>query len=672
MEPEPGDDYIHRIANFIKTNEPRLAEGGFSRRRRVKKPAAAPAGSLFNPLSWFGTDSTAQTQPSRPKPLVFTIDTHRLFYLLMRLEALGFDVGSLDVKVDSPSRPMNYIEIFPGADRSDAMSMSSIRSSFSAVSKLSLGPGWWGRAEPPSINEELKYIFSSFTKMPVLHLQASGPKKIAELANEPPNQNALPLDTFRNLQSLECSDVDPRTLLGWDRLAESLWSLTIKRSGLDDVSDVFIGAVLDDQARRRGAPVPQRRKSLRDLSRQSSFNDSQLPESISEETEEPTPTDEKPPLTMLADSTDPQLPSSKWAFLRHLSLADNALTFIPTAPLPSFTSLSHLDLSSNLLVSIPPGLSILTNLSSLNLSDNMIDSVVGIYKQLGQILTLNLSRNRLESICGLERLMALERVDVRYNQVEESAEIGRLATLPNITEIWVEGNPFVETEADYRIKCFDFFRKEGKSILVDGTAAGYYEKRNLTSSPAEQMTSTRPVSKVYSPPTVPVGTAVVGRPASSEASSSNSPLLSPSSSPYNVSPFLAATTPGKARKKKAKRIVDLNGQERENSDHASVRTTKEIEPAVVRKDVAPTQSTVSEASARPRRTTSPTHVSPFKNKHRRSQTDAYEPPDHFAKPSFARSSFDPSGSISGKARSAARRSRVIASSFERPRQILGR
>ncbi|KAH9010608.1 hypothetical protein EDB83DRAFT_417399 [Lactarius deliciosus] len=107
---------------------------------------------------------------------------------------------------------------------------SSIRTSLSAVSWLSLRVGIWARSKPPSVDQELKYVFSSFTKIPALSLRAPGPKRIVEIAADPPNENALPLDSFRNLQSLECLDIDPRTLLGWDRLSESLWSLMIKRS----------------------------------------------------------------------------------------------------------------------------------------------------------------------------------------------------------------------------------------------------------------------------------------------------------------------------------------------------------------------------------------------------------------------------------------------------------
>ncbi|OSX66109.1 hypothetical protein POSPLADRAFT_1166081, partial [Postia placenta MAD-698-R-SB12] len=221
MENEPGDDYIRRTASYIRTHEQGLAAAALPRRRRAK---VASEPSYLNPLGWFGTDSTA---PSTAKPVILTFDFHHLFYLLMRLEALGIDIGSLDVRTDTPSRPMNYINIFPGSDKSDALSLLSFRSSLSAVSRLSLGAGWWGRAPPPNVDAELKYIFSCFTKLPALRLHAPEAKLIAELANESPNENALPLDAFKSLETLQCINIDPRTLLGWDRLAESLRSLSI-------------------------------------------------------------------------------------------------------------------------------------------------------------------------------------------------------------------------------------------------------------------------------------------------------------------------------------------------------------------------------------------------------------------------------------------------------------
>ena len=681
MDNECGDDYLRTIASFIRTNEPRLAEATFQRRRRPSQSTqSAPSGLSLNPLQWFSSDSTPQS--IRPKPLTFTIDTHHLFYILIRLEALGFRVGSLDSKAINPSRPLNYVDVFQSGDSSDSISLSSIRTSLSAVSRLSLGVGLWSRPEPPSLDQELKYIFSSFTKIPALSLQAPGPKKIAEIAADPPNENALPLDSFRNLQSLECTDIDPRTLLGWDRLSESLWSLTLKRSGLDDISDLFINAVKDDAARRQAFPSMEHPN----LSRQSSFHSTRLPDSVAEHVEETvvTPTSDDPP--QLPSPTEfpvsPQLPPSKWAFLKHLSLADNALTFIPAESLPHLSSLTHLDLSSNLLVSIPPGLSSLYNLVSLNLSDNMIDSVLGIYKMLGQVLVLNLSRNRLDSLCGLERLMALERVDVRHNQLEESGEVGRLSLLPNISEVWVEGNAFTEIESDYRVKCFDFFWKEGKSILLDGTAAGFYERRSLTSPPPEQMNSTRPMSKAYSPPVVPVGgataaptpltTAVAPAP-SSGASSSSSPVFSPAPSSHQPSPLLS-TTSAKPRKKRMKRIVHLDADP-SNPNVAGTWVTVSEEPS--ENFSSPTRSPralpVSLAPAPPPPV--PEVVTPQPPKHRRSQTEFTPPPPVLAlaesdgppSPVLLRPSADRTMSVRvSSRRSAARRARAAASVFEAP------
>ncbi|KAJ3836621.1 L domain-like protein [Lentinula raphanica] len=573
MQNEPGDEYIRRIANFIRTNERNLAELGFVRRPRPRRPAEKANGAAFyNPLTWFGSESSGPP----PKSVVMTIDTHRLFYLLIRLEALNLPVGTLDVRIDSPSRPLSYINLFPDADKTETLSLSSFRSSFSAVSALSLGVGWWGRPEPLSVDAELKYIYSSFTKLPALSITAPTRKVIAELANEPPNENAIPMDSFKNLQSLECTDIDPRSLLGWDRLAESLISLRIRKSGLEDVSDIFIGAVFDDQARRAGSVSRQRMRRIpRGPERNISFYSSQLPDTVPESADEETA--DSPTTT----TTPPELSSRKWASLRFLSLSGNDLTFFSPETTPYLTSITHLDLSSNLLNSIPEGLSALYNLVSLNLSDNMVESVLGIYQQLGSVTYINLSRNRLESICGLERLHALERVDLRHNAIEDSAEISRLSPLPNISNVWVEGNPFTEYEEDYRVKCFDFFWKEGKTIMLDGSPPGFYEKRNLTSSPPEQSSASRPVSAAHSPPTIAIGhTHPHPHPHSSTHSLSPaeaaqddkhpSPSLGTSITSPPLGPVGAVGVGGKARKKKLKRIVDLD-KDHGSDDSASVK-----------------------------------------------------------------------------------------------------
>ena len=672
MEQEPGDDYIRRISSFIRTNERALAEAGAPRRRRGgPKPTET---SVLNPLGWFGTAEST----SPPKPVNVIIDTHHLFYILMRLEDVGIDVGTLDVKVVNPSKPINYINIFRDSDKSDTLSLASFRSSLSNISGLSLGGGWWGRSETRSIDVELKYIYSSFTKLPSLILTAPGPKMIAELAGEPPNENCLPLDSFKNLQTFECTDIDPRTVLGWDKMSESLRSLTIKRSGLEDVSDIFIGAVIDDQGRREGSASRsrQRRISL-GVSKQASFYSTPLPDAVPEGNEENVHTTPQPPAIT-------NLPSYKWAFLRHLSLSDNALTFLPTDPLPYLTSLTHLDLSSNLLVSVPPGLSALFNLVSLNLSDNMIDSVLGIYTQLGQILSINLSHNRLESICGLERLRALERVDLRQNGIDDSAEVGRLAMLPHIAEVWIEGNPFVEIEENYRITCFDYFWKEGKSVTLDGTAPGFYEKRGLSVAPPEQMSSSRPISKVYSPPVVAVGGANTQM--SPPTHAVDAVLTSVGSSPASGAGSPGPTSPsvtGKERRRKNKRIVDLSGEGSEPNDSSLRRHTrtksegglnsekrpKDEQSSILAPQIAAEPSTSSsetrvDQGGQAATPSSPAIRSVRRSRHGRHRTEVLPSPTEDADASNFPSPADRAAILSSK--STSRRARLSASVYEPP------
>ena len=532
MEQERGDDYLRRLASFIRANEKNLAEAGLPRRPRNARPASSSV-KLFPSLGWYNSSSL-----THHKPMTLSIDTHHLFYVLMRLEASGYDIGNLDVHIEAPSRPMNYINLYPEQHSSETLSLASFRSSLSAASRISLG-NWWDRSDPITLDSGMRYLYSSFTKLPALSICAPSKKVIAELLNDSPSQNAVPLDAFKNLQALQCEDIDPRTLLGWDRLAESLRSLRIRKCGLQDVSEVFLGAVLDDQARRQGSVSRKRQRNIPEgpITR-ASFPSTSLTNIEDEDSDVENITTNVP---SFAPSS--RLTGHKWTFLKHLYLSDNELTFFPADLFPYLTSVTHLDLSSNLFVAIPSGLGMLHNLLSLSLADNLIDSVVGVNLNLGQVLSLNLAHNRLESLCGLERLLAVEKVDLRNNLLEETAEVGRLATLPHISEIWVEGNPFVEIEAGYRISCFDYFWKEGKTILLDGTMPGFYEKQYLTLRPAEQMSSSRPPSAASSPHVIAVDH---GHSSASETAD----ILSSTS----VSPF---TSVDKGRKR-PKRIVNLD------------------------------------------------------------------------------------------------------------------
>jgi hypothetical protein len=190
------------------------------------------------------------------------------------------------------------------------------------------------------------------------------------------------------------------------------------------------------------------------------------------------------------------LPASKWRFLKHLSLADNSLTAIPAASLnPLANTLNSLDLSSNLFTQIPDSLATLTALRALNLAHCMIDSLHSLTRNpLPAITALNLRANRLQSIAGVEKLLPLERLDLRDNRLTDPVELARLTGIPEIREIWVEGNPFTRTHRDYRITIFNLFRQTPgytEDITIDAMGPTSAEKRYL-------------VERAEVPPAVPV------------------------------------------------------------------------------------------------------------------------------------------------------------------------
>ncbi|KAJ6037285.1 hypothetical protein N7540_001564 [Penicillium herquei] len=184
------------------------------------------------------------------------------------------------------------------------------------------------------------------------------------------------------------------------------------------------------------------------------------------------------------------LPPSKWRFLRHLGLPDNSLTSISAASLaPVANTLNSLDLSSNLLSEIPDSLSTLMALRALNLSHCMIDSMHSLSRNpLPAITALNLRGNRLQSLAGIERLLSLERLDLRDNNLMDPTEMARLTCLPEIREIWVTGNPFVKTHSNYRVVIMNLFRRTpgySEDIIIDGRGPGYTERKQLVDRVAE-------------------------------------------------------------------------------------------------------------------------------------------------------------------------------------------
>ncbi|KAH9810229.1 hypothetical protein DFH28DRAFT_504291 [Melampsora americana] len=340
-----------------------------------------------------------------------------------------------------------------------------------------------------------------------------------------PNQNAIPLICFKSLWTLSILDLDPRLFIGWNQLSQSLRSLEIRRSGLEDIERLLIDAVMFDVEREAKLELSQ--QDLADEQNSIDVKSNVTDLSVAESDQERRVTENKethlstsptslthPPESESSHhhpSPPPSFPTLAWRFLHHLCLADNALTFIPSSALAALVSLASLDLSSNLLIMVPTGLGSLTRLKSLSLADNMIDSVLGIYQSLGNVTTINLSKNRLNSLCGLERLYSLERLDIRQNKIQDISELSRLATLPSLTNLWTSSNPFTMIRTDWRITIFNYFADENRdldlsshnltlNLKLDNEWPTYHEKKLIRklvgrSSTPDQITSTAPSRK---------------------------------------------------------------------------------------------------------------------------------------------------------------------------------
>ncbi|KAG8426982.1 hypothetical protein J3459_007649 [Metarhizium acridum] len=113
----------------------------------------------------------------------------------------------------------------------------------------------------------------------------------------------------------------------------------------------------------------------------------------------------------------------------------------------------------------------------------MIDSLQSLTRNpLPAITALNLRANRLQSLAGVEKLYPLERLDLRDNRLSDPLELARLTGIPDIREIWLDGNPFTRTHKDYRVTIFNIFRSAPgctEDIIIDGYGPSYSEKRLL-------------------------------------------------------------------------------------------------------------------------------------------------------------------------------------------------
>lgn len=567
------------LAYFVRTHEKALANALQLKRTTPKNgsgsgSAAGPTSPTTNSSSSSSTFAAALSLPylnfssHQVKAAKLTLTPHHLFYLLSRFEEMGIPVGPMNVRLEnihSDASPTNYVSFLSQAqrkksgmsDRDSIHSVNSMRSVMSGMSSLWANFGLSSNStaktekQKAAIKEDLKYLYSAFTKIPCLRLAPDHKARLIAGYEEFPFDTAVPLFVFKNLSALEIIDVDFRQFYGWDRLAENLRSLTIKRGGVEEPTDLLVNIVLDDadKRRRRSAktsPYPMfagssspgskdtdtsrsaisppsptmfdRRSSIGSphsiaMARQGSSGSKghrsrrrsispTRPKSARHGSSFAQARNSTPNLRRSsgssgssARSTTPRgsssnllalgaLPPNKWRFLRHLSLADNGLTAISAGSLaPLASTLQSLDLSSNLFTEIPDSLATLTSLRALNLSNCMIESLHSLVRNpLPAITTLNLRANRLSSLAGIERLLSLERLDLRENKLTDPTEIARLTGIPEMQEIYVYKNPFCKTHPNYRVLIFNLFRSfpgYTEDIIIDSSGPGYSERKQL-------------------------------------------------------------------------------------------------------------------------------------------------------------------------------------------------
>ena len=201
------------------------------------------------------------------KPAKLTLTPHHLFYLLTKFEDLGVQTGPLTIRLEnlhSAAAPSNYVSFLGHAPKSrgkqsdvDSLkSVSSVRSVMSSVSSLWSSFSLTNAAskaekQMAQHREDIRYLYSCFTKIPALKLAPDHRARVISGFEEFPFDTAVPLFVFKNLSILDICDLDFRNFHGWDRLAEQLRSLSVKRANLDDPLDLLHGIVLDDMGGRR-------------------------------------------------------------------------------------------------------------------------------------------------------------------------------------------------------------------------------------------------------------------------------------------------------------------------------------------------------------------------------------------------------------------------------------
>ena len=475
-----------------------------------------PSPSISNQTSSASSSSTSSTLAaalSLPyltfashniKPAKLALTPHHLFYLLSRFEDLGIQVGPMNVRLENlqETSAANYVSFLSqsqrpkgrGSDTGSIHSVSSVRSVMSGMSSLwasfgiGSGSATKGERQKAAMEADLKYLYSAFTKIPCLRLAPDRRARLIEGYEEFPFDSAVPLYSFKNVSALEISDIDIRQFFGWDRLADQLRTLTVKRAGVEDPADLLINIVLDDMNKRRrrsskaqssptttwaASSSPKRSPTLphAELAHANSapgspdvhghMNDDEVRAALlvrsgsdgakSHQKSRPRSNSPVRPNSSRTGSTPGHLRSSSYKIKRsgssssHSSMSESwhnprgsssNLLAMGVLPPSKWRFLKHLSLADNSLTSISASsLTPLANtLHSLDLSSNLFSQIPDCLASLTALRALNLSHCMIDSLHSLTRnpLPAITALNLRSNRLMSIAGIERLFPLERL------------------------------------------------------------------------------------------------------------------------------------------------------------------------------------------------------------------------------------------------
>lgn len=508
---------MKNLAQFVRTHEKALANALQLHRQAPKNgQATTPSGDTSptkvsdyqNSNSSFSTSSALAAAISlgsltfsshNIKPAKLGLTPHHLYYLLDRFESdMGIPIGPMNVRLENihtEASPANYVSFLgqsqSRSDRDSIHSVSSVRSVMSGMSSLWSGFGLGSSSSATKTEKaklqlltDLKYLYSAFTKIPCLRLSPDRKAHLIGGYEEFPFDTAVPLLAFKNVSALEICDVDFRIIFGWHMLSEQLRSLTVKRSHLDDPTDLFVNIVLDDMEKRRrrssktqrspvlpwlASPCLHSSEIVRPIARPDSpmidgklgHSESFQEHGLQHQNDQDAQVSRKRPRTK---STSPSRPSSSRQdnAYRHTrgnppkmkrsgSNSSNSSTYssgpnrsgsfsnlltMGILPASKWRFLRHLSLADNSLTSMTPSsLAPLSNtLHSLDLSSNLFAEMPDCLVTLTALRALNVSNCMIQSLHSLTRnpLPAINALNLRANRLVSIAGVEGLLSLERL------------------------------------------------------------------------------------------------------------------------------------------------------------------------------------------------------------------------------------------------